>query len=347
MRFVLLALCIGVCCTCGHAFATGEESAPRHPEGVSRARVVIAEDRDAVNAFNPRPERVDALFNLGLLAFTGKPNREAAWKSLVSTQDIVGIKVLSGPGANSGTRPAVVAALVKGLLAAGQPPRHILIWDRHLSDLRRAGFVDLAAQLGVEAVGSAEEGYDEGVVYAAALLGKLVWGDLDFGKNTETAGRNSYVSRLITRKLTKIINVTPLLNHNLAGVSGNLYTLSLDSIDNWLRFEGSPEHLSQAVPEIYALEALGDKVILSIVDALVCQYQGEELSHLNYSTVLGQIRFSRDPVALDILSIAEIQSQRARKNIEAPPSNMNIYSNAALLQLGVNKTNLIDILRIQ
>ena len=115
--------------------------------------------------------------------------------------------------------------------------------------------------------------------YDTALLEKqLVWGDHDFGKNTETAGRRSYVSNLITHRLTKIINVTPLLNHNLAGVSGNLFTLAMDSVDNTIRFESSPDHLAQAVPEIYALESVGDKVVLNIVDALVCQYQGEELS---------------------------------------------------------------------
>ena len=40
--------------------------------------------------------------------------------------------------------------------------------------------------------------------------------------------------------MTKIINVTPLLNHNLAGVSGILYGLAIGSVDNTLRFELDP-----------------------------------------------------------------------------------------------------------
>jgi hypothetical protein len=155
------------------------------------------------------------------------------------------------------------------------------------------------------------------------------------------------VSKLVTRKLTKIINVTPLLNHNLAGVSGNLFTLSMDSVDNAIRFESSPDYLAQAVPEIYALEALGDKVVLNIVDALVCQYQGAERSYMHYSTMLGQIRFGADPVALDVLSIAEIERQRAAAKVQAPKPNMKIYSNAALLELGVDKTNRIEIIRAE
>ncbi len=214
-----------------------------------------------------------------------------------------------------------------------------------MSDLRRAGFVEVAKRLGIGIASSAEEGYDDSSLpYDTALLGKLVWGDHDFGKNIETAGRRSYVSKLITRKLTKIINVTPLLNHNLAGVSGNLFTLAMDSVDNTIRFEASPEYLAVAVPEIYAMEAVGDKVVLNIVDALLCQYQGEERPLLNYSTILGQIRFSTDPVALDILSIEEIERQRAVTKIEAPKPNMKIYSNAARLELGADKTNRIDVI---
>ncbi|MCI0540457.1 MAG: DUF362 domain-containing protein [Verrucomicrobiales bacterium] len=315
-------------------------------EPAPHARVIMAENTNAVVAFSSQAERVEDVFDRGLLAFTGKASREEAWRSIVSTQDTVGIKVVSGPGANSGTRPSVVAAAVKGLLAAGLPPRQIVIWDKHMSDLRRATFVDLAGRLGIDVASSAEAGYDDKAFYDTALLAKqLIWGDHDFGKHTETAGRRSYVSKLITRRLTKIINVTPLLNHNLAGVSGNLYTLSMDSVDNTIRFESSPEYLAQAVPEIYALESLGDKVVLNVVDALICQYQGEERSLLHYSTMLGQIRFGTDPVALDILSIAEIERQRTAAKIQTPKPTMKIYSNAALLELGVDKTNRIDVIR--
>jgi hypothetical protein len=61
--------------------------------------------------------------------------------------------------------------------------------------------------------------------------------------------------------------------------------------------------------------------------------------------MLGQLRFSTDPVALDLLSIKEIERQRAAAKIEAPKPNMKIYANAALLELGVDKTNRIEVIR--
>ena len=83
--------------------------------------------------------------------------------------------------------------------------------------------------------GSAQAGYDEKTFYEAAFLGNLVWGDLEFGKKGEGIGRKSFVSKLVSREITKIINITPLLNHNLAGVSGNLYSLAIGSVDNIVR----------------------------------------------------------------------------------------------------------------
>src|SRR5260370_11402139 len=207
---------------------------------------------------------------------TGKVTPAEAWRTLVSTQDIVGLKVLSAPGPNSGTRPAVVAAVVEELLAAGLPPEHIIVWDRQVSDLRLAGFFDLKDRYGIRVAGSVQAGIDEKSAYDTALLGNLVWGDLEFGKQGPWIGRKSFVSKLVTREITKIINITPLLNHNEAGVSGNLWGLAMGSVDNIVRFETDPERLATAVPDIYNLPSLADRVVLNIVDALICQYEGGE-----------------------------------------------------------------------
>jgi hypothetical protein len=271
-----------------------------------------------------------------ITSLTGKATVPEAWRSLVGTQDVVGIKVYSSPGPNSGTRPAVVAALVKGLLAAGLPPQNIIVWDRVASDLRLAGFFALSNRFGIRVEGSADAGWDENTPpYDRALLGKLVYGDLEFGKQGSGVGRKSFVSKLVSRQITKIINVTPLLNHNEAGVCGNLYSLALGSVDNILRFESDPEVLAEAIPEIYALEALGDHVVLNITDALICQYEGGERGLLHYSTALNELRFSTDPVALDVLSLQELDNQRQAANAPPVKPDQKLYTNANLLDLGV------------
>ena len=312
--------------------------------GAPRAFVTVAQDPEATDAFRPNFEKVRLMANRAITNLTRKPTVPDAWRSLVTTQDIVGIKVFSAPGPNSGTRPAVVAAVIKGLLAAGLPPNHIIVWDRHITDLRLAGFTDLSDRYGIRLAGAAQAGWDEKTFYNpdSPILGNLVWGDLEFGKKGDGVGRKSFVSTLVSREITKIINITPLLNHNEAGVSGNLYSLASGSADNLIRFESSPATLATAIPEIYSLPALSDHVVLNITDALICQYEGGERGLLHYSATLNQLRFSRDPVALDVLSIQELD--RLRQNAHAPSvkPNFKLYSNAALLQLGVN-----DLKRIQ
>jgi len=323
---------------------TGETNAPAG-DAPSRARVVTVEDRAATVTFEPSRDRILAMIDRGILTLTGKRSVRDAWLSLVATQDVVGLKVFSTPGPTSGTRRAVVEGLIEGLLAAGLSARQIVVWDRHLDDLRRAGFFQLAERYGVRVAGSAEAGHDEKTYYETALVGKLVWGDLEFGAKGEGIGRKSFLSRLVSTQLTRIITVSPLLNHPDAGVSGNLWSLAIGSIDNTLRFESDRKRLTEAVPEIIALPALGDRIALSVVDALICQYEGSETQLLQYSTPLNQLWFSTDPVALDVLAVRELDRQRELSRAPSSASNLELYQNASLLELGVSDTNRIDVVR--
>ncbi len=307
--------------------------------------MVIVRDSAATDAFRPRLERVRLMVDRAITNLTRKPTVPTAWRSLVATQDVVGIKVFSAPGPNSGTRPAVVAAVVEGLLAAGLPPKQIIVWDRQITDLRLAGFAELSGRYSIRVAGSTQAGWDEKTFYEpdSPILGNLVWGDLEFGKQGNGVGRKSFVSKLVSREITKLINVTPLLNHDEAGVSGNLYSLATGSVDNLNRFESSPETLATAIPEIYGLPALNDRVVFNLTDALICQYEGGEHGLLHYSVTLNELRFSRDPVALDVLSIQTLDRQRQSTRGPKVKPNLKLYSNAALLQLGVNDPKRIQV----
>jgi hypothetical protein len=312
------------------------------------ARVVIVRDPQATVAFQPRPEKVRAMVNRGIMVWTGKKTVAAAWRSLISSQDVVGIKVYSAPGPNSGTRPAVAAGVVEGLLEASVPPTNIIVWDKEIDHLRNAGFLELAARYGIRVEGSATAGYDEQVFYSPdkPILGQLIFGDLEFGRQGDKVGRKSFVSKLVSKGMTKIINVPSLLNHYRAGVCGNLYSLTMGSVDNTFRFESDTERLATAVPEIYALPALGDRVVLNIVDALICQYEGENTSRLHDSAALNQLRFSTDPVALDVLSLEEVTRQREAAKLAINTNRFDLFPNASELELGVSDQSRIRIERV-
>jgi hypothetical protein len=267
----------------------------------------------------------------------------------VATNETVGIKVFSRPGAISGTRPPVVEAVVQGLLAAGIPATNVVVWDHHLADLRLAGFLDLERKYGIQVAGSAEAGYNLDVYYDTPLLGKLVWGDVEFGRSGPGVGRRSFASRLVHSGFEKIISIVPLLNNNETAVSGHCWGLTMASVDNTLRFENTPGRLAEAVPELLAVEGLDlrDRLVLAITDAMLCQYQGEERQLLHYSTVMDQLWFGTDPVALDVLAINTIEQQRLQHALPGAKPDRILYENCSLLELGVSSTNRIDVTHLQ
>ncbi len=313
----------------------------------AKSEVVIVESSAATEAFQPRLAVVREMIQHGLTNVTKTLTESNAWRSLVNTQDVIGIKVFTEPGPNSGTRVGVASAVVEGLLAAGIAPNRIIVWDKRLVDLRLAGYGKLATQFGVRLAASSDAGWDEDAFYENSILGTLVWGDFEFGRKGDAIGRNSFVSRLVSREITRLINITPMMNHNQAGVAGTLYSLALGSVDNVRRFESDAERLATAVPEIYALPQMSDKVVLNIVDGLVCQYEGEERSLLHYSTSLNQLRFSKDPVALDALSIQELERQRELAKTPKLKPNLDLYANAELLELGVADAKKIRVVHVK
>ena len=155
----------------------------------------------------------------------------------------------------SGSRPAVVAAVIQGLLAAGLPPTNIVIWDKHTYDLRDAGYYDLAGRFGVRVAGSAETGYDPANFYLpdTVVIGSLVWGDLEFNQTNavKPAGNplqppKSSVSRSPKSSISRRCSTR---RRNLASAA-SFTSLALGSVDNTFRRfpEVDPDRLAVAVP---------------------------------------------------------------------------------------------------
>jgi len=61
--------------------------------------------------------------------------------------------------------------------------------------------------------------------------------------------------------------------------------------------------------------------------------------------MLKQIWFSADPVALDVLSIRELERQRKAADLPSAKPSLEIYTNASLLELGVSDFKLIDVIK--
>ena len=327
------------------------------------SKVVIVESSDAVRSFVPNSEKIREMVDIGIKEITGKETVLNGILSLISTNDIVGIKVYTLHSETGGTRPEVVRAVVDVLKEAGLPLDHIILWDRSMDTLRSSGFLKLSKELKVGIAASTVEGFDKEVSYNSFFPSSLVAGDVEFSNKNNfdittiapvdsDVGRRSFLTKLLTERITKIIMITPLLHHNLLGTTGHIYSLASGSTDNFLRFEMDGDRLAEAVSEIYAMEEVGDRVVLCITDALLCQYRGQSNGFLHYSKPLNELRFSFDPVALDWMSLKtmlDIQNSVDGMNQSLSvfsPSGKTLCENAILLELGNGNESKLQVQRI-
>jgi len=323
-------------------------SAPASTNDAPKSVVFAAHDSDATQSYVPNPAIVRRLVDSGIQALAGTNQLAAAWRRYVKPSDVVGFRVVSASGPISGTRPAVVAALIESLVATGHSPKQIVIWDKRASDLILAGYPKLAERLGVRWAATEEIGWDEARFYENATIGRLLIGDLEYPRRDQAnVGRKSFVSRLLARDVTRIIPVTPVLSHSQLGVNGQIANLSLGAVDNTMRFEQDAGRLAEALPEVCALDDIFPRLAFGVSDALICQYRGDERTYLHYAVALNQVRFSTDPVALDALALDDIRRSRAANPTEGEkPFNTDLYGNCALLDMGNADLSRIDVRKV-
>jgi len=250
-----------------------------------------------------------------------------AWKTLlgpVKKTDKIGIKVSTGGGRYFSTRVGVVKAIIDGLKLAGVSSKQIVIWDRTLKDLREAGFDEKmgCAVQGIEP----PKGWDPEGTFQAPVLGKLIWGDLLFiskpkGIDTTTdlnqLSSKSHLAKILTRDITKFINVPTLTDDSGCGIAGTLYSATVANMDNSRRFSTFGEGGASSIPDIYLDPRVGEKAVVHILDSLIAQYAGGISHDPNYAYTHNTIYGSVDPVALDRVGVDLLEKWRASAKL--PP----------------------------
>lgn len=326
----------------------------QQPSVPTRSLVYEVRSPAAVSNYVVDAPRARAMVDRLVLAVTGKDNVAAAWRSLVDPKDVVGIKISASGGDLGSTHKAVVEAIIDGLRAAGVPMNNILVWDREAEGLRVAGYLDYkghsnlpCAVMGIEP----KFGYDPKEVYTAPYLGKLLWGDLTFkgnqipadlglhddeftdplsaratptpdarSKNAQAlADQNlsnaSHYCTILSRRVTKIVNVPVFTDNYFAGLGGALYNVTIPNVDNWRRLVGPPHYGITAIPELYSDPKLGGKVVLNLTDGLVAQIAGGPYFQPLYARTHATLYASRDAVALDSVVLRLLEGWRVQAHL--------------------------------
>jgi uncharacterized protein (DUF362 family) len=286
---------------------------------------------------NPQPADIRATVAAGLKALAGPRDEATAWRAFVSTNDVVGIKINTQAAPLLATHRAVVDALVAGLCSAGVPSENIRVFDRDIEKMREAGFA------GPRVSGVV---WDPETFYESKLVGRLIWGDLLFRPNDEQISTRSHLPKLVTRTITKLINVPVLQSHDACGLCGSLYNVSVGMVDNTRRFEQYSQNGNPAIAEIAALPAVRRKLALNVMDALTAGYAGGPAFRPQYSWQPNTLYFSLDPVALDAVCLQLLETKRKEANVSPLGERAAHVATAAQLGLGRNNTNQIEVVEV-
>lgn len=306
------------------------------------SEVFVAHDSDAISDFHADAKIVHGMVDRLVIGVTGQPDVAKAWSSLVGPEDKVGIKISAAGGELFTTHHEVVNAIVDGLVKAGHARGSIVVWDRSLGGIREAGYRPGADGYQLKAIAS-RDGYDPKATFSAPLLGKLIWGDLEYkgdpGKSaplsdTVNTSNVSHFSRIISSDVTKVINVPVMSNTEMNGIAGCLYNVTIPNIDNWRRFAQGTGFGAASIAEIYSHPLVGKKVALNIIDGLVAQYAGGPQSQPFFSEHHATIYASKDPVALDAVALKKLEEWRKRGSLPAMARMSSYVQAAAQIGLG-------------
>ena len=327
-----------------HSRATDQIAPPpAKPMMPAISTIYFAHNPDAVEQFQENTAITRRMVDRLVMDVTGQDSVGGAWRTLVSPNDRVGIKVAAAGAPYCSSHPGVVAAIVAGLEQAGIPRKKVIVWDRDPEMLKSAGF-DGRGGYSVQAI-DPPRGYDRQETFTAAVLGKLIWGDLLFreklrrpdGKRASEADQlssTSHLATILTRGVTKIINVPVLTEEAGCGVAGALYNMTVPNVDNWRRFLQLDAENTDSIASLYADDRIAPKVVLHIMDALVAQYAGGPRFQPNYAFAHGTIYASRDPVALDSVGLRKLEEWRKPAKLAPIGERAEWLKNAEQLGIG-------------
>jgi hypothetical protein len=350
----------------GQPDATQESVTGQPPAVPARSYVYRIQSRDAITDYETNSAVVRRMVDDLVMAATGEQTVASAWGSLVKPSDVVGIKVCTNGAPLFSSHPAVVNAIVAGLADAGVPRQNIVVWDRDEHLLKVAGYQ--TRNVGYRLMWS-EGNYDPKAVITSPISGKLIYGDLLFmakipdtlggavrgeedekakrkPRNLENLSDESHLSTVLTRVVTKVINVPVLSDNIYCGLSGALFNMTIQNLDNWRRLVQEPISGDPSIPEAYADPRIGDKVVFQIMDGLIAVYAGAPVGDANYAIHYGTLFASKDPVAVDAVALQRIDEWRAGAQMW-PASKMAKYVQTAfsygLGNADLSKIEVVDV----
>jgi hypothetical protein len=280
-------------------------------------RVVQVMDTESIRENQVQADVVKKMFAKGIMQLTGMDMKESFGR-LFDKKDVVGIKVNPvGPGIIA-THLEVIDAVVAWLEENGIDRRRMVIWDRFDYMLKDAGFTpERFPGIRIEGLQTMDEAAAEGkssdnsrwlkadgTHVSADLFDRSVyyWADVEGDKEPAYLNqhvfneRYSYFGKLLTQRLSKIINI-PVFKNTGNGISMATKNIGYGAICNTARLHRPL--FFDVCTEVLAFPVIRDKMVLNITDGLRGQYDGGPGPAAQFGYDYHSLFFATDPFALD------------------------------------------------
>lgn len=334
--------------------------------GPYTGRVIEVYNSGATVDSKPNADVVHKMFEAGLKRLTQKDLKKS-FKMFFQKDDMVGIKVNPVGAGLISTRLEVVDSIIEWLKENGMKRKNIVIWDRFDYMLTDAGFTaDRFPGIGIEgmqtmddeaAEGKREDNsrwldkdgnhvsagnFDKEVYYWADVEGPK---DLPYLNQHVFNGKYSYYGKLLTKKLTKIINV-PVFKNTGNGVSMATKNIGYGAVCNTNRLH-RPLFFDVCV-DVLAFPVVRDKLVLNITDGLIGQYDGGPAGNAQFTYVYNTLFFATDPFALDMICHRLMVEKRKSMgiNVNEHPRFTDYLRYAQRLGLGIADPEKIEHVRV-
>jgi uncharacterized protein (DUF362 family) len=249
-------------------------------------------------------EVVGEMMARGMRTLTGAATTADAWRRFFEPGDRVGIKVNCGGHPHCVSAYEIVAEVVRQLTGIGVPPSQIYLYERFQNQLDEVNYAPhLPESVSIVAAERANRNVDNSGYDAATYL------EADFFGEDDT---RSNMMRLVSQRLTKIINIPNMKDHGATGVTGCLKNIAYGSFSNVARtHQAGKSHTYSVVGTLAAIEPLRSRTVLQIMDGLRGVWHGGPFARTpRYVFYPKQLMVGTDPVAIDRLLLDIIDNER-------------------------------------
>jgi hypothetical protein len=249
-------------------------------------------------------EVVREMMARGMRTLTGASTTPDAWRRFFEPSDVVGIKVNCGGYPFCVSAYEIVAETVRQLMGIGVPLPQIYVYERFQNQLDEVNYTPhLPAGLQIAAAERANRNVDNNGYDPETYMEASLFGEEDTRSN---------MMRLVSRRLTKIINIPNMKDHGATGVTGCLKNIAYGSFSNVARtHQRGKSHTYSVVGTLAGIEPLRSRTVLQIMDGIRGVWHGGPFARTRkYLFFPRQIMFGTDPVAIDRLLLDIIEEKR-------------------------------------